>query len=274
MHCIFSTTYIFSGKSIDTKQIEYFWNPHEPNESDEEYTWTSADNIETIYTYDPSHDAKDQKLGFKDVIIFYYSSLNGLRLDEIYESSFQFFTILMLRLRSKMRNGLHNCVITAQSTGTDSIIDTLLEKLEDLTEPDSDYSDNENITSLKLSRHLLFSEFEINAPYVIKIYNEYGKELRLYTSLKKDCKIFNPNATGYNSSVKSLLISVMNRNKKKNVKPFQFSCFNGLRDTNNFNTKNVKISTNVFVSKLNMSAMNIKQNKYPIRTTLGRKQEW
>eukprot|EP01084_Bolivina_argentea_P064202 117126_1 len=271
-YCVY---FVDIEKSMRTNEVQYFWDPdEEPNGTNEEFLWTSADNIQIIYTFHPDHDEKDQKLGFKDVLLCYMKMVNGVRLDEIYESSFQFLSILIQRLRGKMRNGKHGCVISVQSTGTDSIIDTLLDKLEEVTTEDSNYSDKTYIKSFKLTRHLLFGTLKIHSAYIIKIYNEYGKELRQFTSLVKDCNIFDEGSAGYTSSIKSLLSNVMNKNKKKNIIPYQYSGFNGLRATINLNNKNIKLTTNVFVTKLKMDKIDVAKNKFPIKTTLGRKGGW
>eukprot|EP01084_Bolivina_argentea_P317004 549568_1 len=229
------------------KIIIYGDNP--THESDEKYLFTSTDNIEVIYNALPEDDVKDQTLGMKDMCIKYLTWISNDRLDEIIDSSADVIRIYLLRLRGKSRHGHHNKINSVQGIISPSQWDIIEENVSSIVDEDEQFDAREHIKSFKLSRHQLFAKLQINPMLLIRVFDDYGKEIKLQRSLTK-CIVYDSDNNGYTKSMKNLVLKIYEKYKKKKKIPTNICAANGLRFIYNTNTKLLKLTTNSFKSSI------------------------
>eukprot|EP00483_Globobulimina_turgida_P013129 UN13153 len=198
------------------KEVILFWDPEkEPDGSYEEHIWTSSENIEIIYAPSIDHDEKDKTIAMQRMFLKYMKYLCNVRLDEIEDSSEETFKILLLRLRGKVRVGNHGKIYTVQGMVSSSVRDVLEEKLMSIVDGDEEFDKNPNVISYKLSRSKLFGDLKIETSYIIRIFDSFGKELKLCRTLL-ELEIYNSSANGYTTSLKSFATKINPKYTNKN----------------------------------------------------------
>eukprot|EP01084_Bolivina_argentea_P252633 424080_1 len=264
--------FINIGETIREQNVVlYFQSDNAPDESHEDYVITSKDNIQIIYDALPNDDENIQKLGMKDLCIFYLKYLVNDRLDEIQLSCEDVMRIYFLRLRGKNRNGHYGQICSVQGIISNSQWDIMESKIEDIVEEDVDFDKNDAIISYRLSRQQLFGALQIHPMFLMRVFDQFGKEMKIKRSLS-DEPLYDSNAEGFTSNKNNLLLKIQEKYKKKKKIVSSLYAFNGLRVTFNGNRRLLKLTTNSFnetVSKIDLS-----KNRVRIAQVLGRKRKW
>eukprot|EP01084_Bolivina_argentea_P258298 435423_1 len=250
------------------KIVLYFDRENEPKD-DEEHIWGNYDMIEIIYSPQELHDEKDHQLGFKDMLIKFLKMQNNAKVDELNDLEHEIFSLLLGRLRGKIRNGQQGQIKSVQGIIQESLWDSSDEKLENIKETDDEYSQNPNITSYKLSRHELFTKMKINPMYLVKVYDTHGKEMKMIRNVRL-CSLYT-DTTSFTQAIKKMILKIAKKYSKSKRIPNSINCFNGLRINYNCSNRALIFRTNNYTSSI---TVDIEKEKVQISNISGRNGGW
>ncbi len=80
----------------------------------------------------------------------------------------------------------YNKIVSAQGIISHNVWGFLEEKLEEITDLDEEYSTNRNIESYKVKLNDVYEDLCINGVYTLRIYDQFGKEMKLKKSIKNE----------------------------------------------------------------------------------------
>eukprot|EP01084_Bolivina_argentea_P147586 258186_1 len=263
-------------QSVKNNRLNFHWNENEESDGTyEEFVWLSEENIEIIYAPSSTDQQHHKTIGMKDTFLHYMKSLCNRHVNEIVESSTDALKILMLRLRGKCRCGTFGNITSVTGTISDSQRYNIEGMVSEIVDRDASFESKTkgDISSYKLSRSQLFGSLKINAGYLVRIFDVYGKERKLHRSIST-FELFDDNCVGYNDGLKTLLNKTFDKYKKQKIVINELSSFNGIRITFNNRTHGIKINTNTFCSKLDEENIDVAKQKFPIKEELGRKGGW
>eukprot|EP01084_Bolivina_argentea_P291776 501499_1 len=266
-HTQYCCFFIDIETSIQTEKLTFYWNKdRETDGTYEEHVWTCEDNIEVLYAPNNDNDEKDMENAVLKMYLAYMKGLANDRLDEIQGSSDEIIKIMMIRLRGKVRIGKHGNIVSVKAILSESQRDTIEDKISEIVDEDLEYK--QSGVSYKLSRSQFFGKMQINPIFAIRIFDEFGKEMKIQNSFKK-CLLYEETANGYRNSRDTLLSKIVKKFKKPKRIPKSINAMNGSRFT--FNGNKIKISTNIFQSTIKTDEIDTSTDTYPIQETLGRK---
>ncbi len=229
----------------------YWDRDMEQSTENEEHIWLGEDDICVLYL--PKEDDNDRKLtGVHEWINTYLKRIINRAINESEEEAIGMLAILGRRIRGKLRVNKHGKILSVHGIISQNTWDFLEEKLDMITNLDENYSSNANIESYKIGLNDLIPKLGLNAIYAIRIYDQFGKEMKLYKSVK-NVLLFVSEPSAFITSLKDLCTQLNDKyNKTKRVITSMTGAY-GMRYSFNTGTNTIKLTTSAFTYKFKVN---------------------